>query len=185
MRKINPQTWEAAAGLMANSIDTKRAKGVSHPHSNDHDLLLAAIRNEYDSFAAIYYGAEMHEEIGVNWFSAIAIMILDMVNFYYDNTVTLKAETVLPLLRRKQQDYGYENIDRFGTDGLFVRIHDKIARLENIAKHTEGNNRAYQTNYETAQDTFIDLIGYCIIGCMVVRDLWRLPMQGDHEDILA
>lgn len=175
MRKISPETWDAAAGLMANNIDTKRVQGVRHPHSQDRDLLLGVIRNEYDTFAAVYYGAEVYEDVGANWFAAMAIMFLDMTKFYYGDDFELTATQVIPLLRKKQEDYGYENISRFGTDGLLVRIHDKIARLENLT----GKN----ANFESVEDTFLDLVGYCIIGCMVVRNIWRLPLSDQYEHI--
>ena len=167
--RINPETWDAAAGLMANTIDVKRARGVRHPFHADPDASLGVLRNEYDHFSARYYGAEVHEDIACNWFQAIAIITLDQA-FAKSEDVT-SASSVLPLLRSKMEDYGYDNIDRFGLDGLLVRLHDKIARLENLWE------RGAEANNESLTDTHIDIIGYCIIGCMVVRDLWRLPLN--------
>ncbi len=171
---------------MANNIDTKRSQGVRHPHSYDHDLLLGVIRNEYDTFAAVYYGAEMYEEIGANWFSAMAIMCLDMIKFYADDTFEedVTASSLLPMLTKKQLDYGYENINRFGTDGLLVRMHDKIARLENlVANRKDLNVRDLDIYFESVEDTLKDLVGYCIIACMVVRDIWNLPMNDKYDHI--
>ena len=163
--RINPETWDAAAGLMANTIDVKRARGVRHPFHADPDASLGMLRNEYDHFAARYYGAEVHEDIACNWFQAMAIITLDLGDYVET------ASGVLPLLRSKMEDYGYDNIDRFGLDGLLVRLHDKIARLENLYE------RGAEANNESLTDTHADIIGYCIIGCMVAMDLWRLPLN--------
>jgi len=168
--RINPETWDAAAGLMANSVDVKRTRGVRHPFYTDPHASLAAMRNEYDHFAARYYGSEVDEDIASHWFQAIAIMALDQAYSMCSDEIET-ASSVLPLLRKKMEDYGYDNIDRFGLDGILVRLHDKIARLENLyGKGETGKN-------ESLTDTHIDIIGYCIIGCMVVRDLWRLPLN--------
>ena len=186
--RIKPETWNASAGLMANNIDTKRARGVRHPHAHDHDLLLGVIRNEYDTFAGVYYGAEIYEEVGANWFAAMAIMCLDMTTFYADDTFEepLSASSLIPFLTQKQLDYGYENINRFGTDGLLVRMHDKIARLENlVANRSKVSINDLEINFESIEDTLADLIGYCIIGCMVVRDIWKLPMNDKYVHVKA
>jgi len=168
--RINPETWDAAAGLMANSIDVKRARGVRHPFHADPDASLGMLRSEYDHFSATYYGAEVHEDIACNWFQAIAIITLDQA-YIKDVTAPAGAASVLPLLRSKMEDYGYDNIDRFGLDGILVRLHDKIARLENLYE------RGAEANNESLADTHADIIGYCIIGCMVAMDLWRLPLN--------
>ena len=143
--RINPETWDAAAGLMANTIDVKRARGVRHPFHADPDASLGVLRNEYDHFSARYYGAEVDEDIACNWFQAMAIITLDLGDH------SESASAVLPLLRSKMEDYGYDNIDRFGLDGILVRLHDKIARLENLyGKGETGKN-------ESLTDTHIDL----------------------------
>lgn len=73
-------------------------------------------------------------------------------------------------LIRKQKDYGPENIARFGNIGLLIRMHDKIARLENIYQKCDGEfNKAVNVNAvsdETIIDTLIDIIGYSAIALM-------------------
>jgi hypothetical protein len=77
---------------------------------------------------------------------------------------------VVELLIRKQKDYGPENIARFGNVGLLIRMHDKIARLENILERSKNNfNTAVSVNMvedETIIDTLIDIIGYSSIAIM-------------------
>lgn len=61
---------------------------------------------------------------------------------------------------RKQRDYGHKNISRFGRQGLMVRLHDKVARLENLL----GSSRV--PNNESIEDNVLDLVGYACIGMM-------------------
>ena len=75
------------------------------------------------------------------------------------------------LVTRKQRDYGCDNIMRFGRLGLLVRVHDKIARLENLAaRGTEPNN-------ESIVDNYLDVIGYCVVAMMFERGWFTLPLE--------
>jgi len=72
---------------------------------------------------------------------------------------------------RKQRDYGSDNILRFGRLGLLVRVHDKIARLENLAaRGTEPGN-------ESISDNYMDVIGYCTVAMMFEHGWFTLPLQ--------
>lgn len=77
---------------------------------------------------------------------------------------------ILDLLVRKQKDYGCENINRFGTTGLDVRLWDKLARLINLRKN--GNT----PENESYLDTLMDIVGYTVIREMVLRDKFNLPV---------
>ncbi len=75
------------------------------------------------------------------------------------------------LLARKQHDYGHQNIDKFGTLGVRVRLWDKIARLENLGRRQEtAKNEAYD-------DTLIDIVGYCTIYMMVMNGTFSFPLS--------
>jgi hypothetical protein len=81
------------------------------------------------------------------------------------------ASEIAAVLVRKQTDYGHNNIARFGSTGLAVRVHDKIARLENLAaKGTQPEN-------ESLRDNFIDVIGYAAIGMMWEAGEFLLPLE--------
>lgn len=75
------------------------------------------------------------------------------------------------IMVRKHQDYGPFNISNSpggAMNGLIVRLHDKIARLENLFyKKTDT------PNYESIEDTFIDIANYAIIGLLVQRRQWE------------
>jgi hypothetical protein len=89
-------------------------------------------------------------------------------------------ELLVELFISKQRDYGSENIAKFGTAGLLIRIHDKIARLENIMDRSSGNfNTAVQVNAvagETIIDTLHDVVGYATIALMWLK----IDVNGDR-----
>ena len=173
--RLNPCYWDDAAALAAVRIDIKRTEGVRHPMYADGELMLAVLREEYDNFAAVNYGAEPEATIASNWFTAMGIMTIDAA--LAKGLEIESADSLLPLLRSKMEDYGYENIQRFGLDGILVRMHDKIARLQNLLGKSEVNNESVEDNYK-------DLLGYSIIGWIFMNDLWRLPLK-EHADLLA
>ena len=73
------------------------------------------------------------------------------------------------LLLRKQIDYGPTNISRAPggpLNGLRVRMHDKIARINNLLdKNIDPQN-------ESLRDSFIDLLNYSAIAIMVLENKW-------------
>lgn len=64
-------------------------------------------------------------------------------------------------LVRKQRDYGHNNILRFGTYGVIVRCHDKIARLEHLLETGKDPQN------ESIRDNLMDVAGYAAIGIML------------------
>jgi hypothetical protein len=82
-------------------------------------------------------------------------------------------DVLVDLFISKQRDYGSENISKFGTAGLLIRIHDKIARLENIMERSQNDfNTAVGVNAvagETIVDTLYDVVGYSTIGLMWLK----------------
>jgi hypothetical protein len=75
------------------------------------------------------------------------------------------------VLVKKQNDYGSDNIIRFGRIGLLVRLHDKVARLENLIK-----KKADPIN-ESLYDNYMDVINYCAIGMMVEQEWFTLELS--------
>ena len=84
------------------------------------------------------------------------------------------AQRVLDVVIRKQCDYGHHNIARFGRLGLLVRLHDKIARLENLL----GTGSA--PNHESIEDNILDVIGYSIVGTMWEEETFLLEVVPPH-----
>jgi hypothetical protein len=64
------------------------------------------------------------------WMKLGALAIIWGMN----NGYKIHREELLATLVRKQHDYGHDNIGRYGTTGILIRVHDKIARLENLTE---------------------------------------------------
>jgi hypothetical protein len=74
------------------------------------------------------------------------------------------------IILKKQEDYGPLNIALApggAMNGLRVRMYDKLARLNNLA------DKGTTPNYESIEDTLIDLANYAIIGLLVQRGQWE------------
>jgi hypothetical protein len=73
------------------------------------------------------------------------------------------------LLLSKHEDYGPKNIsDSPGgpLNGLRVRMHDKLARINNLTDTNKG------PQHESLEDSFKDMANYAIIGLLVLRGQW-------------
>lgn len=80
---------------------------------------------------------------------------------------------------RKQHDYGPENIAKFGMWGLIVRLHDKIARLDNLlSTRRKGFN---SVSDETVYDTLLDVVGYSTVAMLWINNWFLLPMKQDKN----
>ncbi len=80
------------------------------------------------------------------------------------------------LARRKNADYGNDNISVTGLIGIAVRLVDKAMRLYNLTQR-EG-----QVKDETIEDTLRDIANYGDIGAMLQMGWWNLPWD-DTERI--
>lgn len=82
------------------------------------------------------------------------------------------------ILVQKQLDYGPYNISNAPggpLNGLMVRMHDKIARLNNLIYEVKDTPKN-----ESVEDSFIDLLNYSAIALMVLRGKWSgVPSQRD------
>lgn len=70
------------------------------------------------------------------------------------------------LFAAKQESYGRGNIDGFGELGVLVRLNDKVERLKNLIYRGKSND------LEAVEDTWLDVIGYGLIGLMIHRGRW-------------
>ena len=73
------------------------------------------------------------------------------------------------LLLSKHRDYGPKNISLApggAINGLRVRMHDKLARINNL--FDSGAN----PQHESLEDSFKDMANYAIIGLLVLREQW-------------
>ena len=74
----------------------------------------------------------------------------------------------------KHEDYGPSNIANApggALNGLRVRMHDKLARINNIYEYME-DTKGFQPQHESLEDSFKDMANYAIIGLLVLRGKW-------------
>ena len=83
------------------------------------------------------------------------------------------------IMLKKHEDYGPMNIAGAPggpMNGLRVRMYDKLARLNNLIDTGDT------PNYESIEDTLLDLANYAIIGLLVQRGQWEgLPNSHDAK----
>ncbi len=73
------------------------------------------------------------------------------------------------LLVSKHNDYGPKNISNSPggpMNGLVVRMHDKMARIENLLYSGKT------IKHESVRDSFIDMANYAVIALMVLDEKW-------------
>lgn len=73
------------------------------------------------------------------------------------------------VLLSKHEDYGPKNIANSPggpLNGLRVRMHDKLARMNNLL------DSGKTPKHESLRDTFLDMANYGIIGLLVVDGEW-------------
>jgi len=79
-------------------------------------------------------------------------------------------DQLLSILVMKQIDYGPLNIWNApggATNGLMVRMSDKLERLKNLIYNS------IEPNNEALEDSFVDIANYAIIALMVERGIWE------------
>lgn len=179
-RDTNPKYWEDAAYVVIVEILSYLVSGVKKltDMRAQHDIMISknalsittedcwSTNEEMSEFwkllAAITGNVAGNQ--GIEFFG------FNLLNVQYKELSVLSSE-IAELLSKKQRDYGSDNILRFGRFGLLVRVHDKIARLENLASTgTIPNN-------ESVVDNYMDVIGYCTVAIMFERNWFTLPLR--------
>jgi hypothetical protein len=154
-----PTTWNAAAATAATAIWDYP---FSHPGIALNEIRLTFNRVE-QAFDANPEDTNMLAEL---WSS-----LGNVAARYASNSGSrFTAEELTHTLVRKQRDYGHHNILRFGTYGVIVRCHDKIARLE----HLQATGQSPQN--ESVRDNIMDVAGYSAIGIMLATSTFELPL---------
>lgn len=86
-----------------------------------------------------------------------------------DTHLAFLLDEAADLLLRKHEDYGPDNINKspFGPlFGLLVRLYDKQARAAHLVSQDKD------ANYESLEDTFMDMLNYSAIALLVLRGQW-------------
>ena len=172
--KTPPTTWDDAA---------RRAVFQIFNHSFNTWDRLSDVR-EYLDYLIDEIGPESKKEISGNvaaeyWaiLGRTAAVVAEKKEIFkeIDEELAGHVDRITEILVRKQHDYGHHNIARFGRAGLLVRMHDKVARLENLLEFLKSPEN------ESVVDNFIDVIGYASIGIMWERNWFLLPLAPAAE----
>lgn len=153
-------TWDSSAAAALRDIYAliRRKPRVS----------LQEIREDFDLFIdEMFHTPTGFSKARTHW----SIVGANALEWGIANGFKINQDTLLKILVRKQRDYGHENISRFGRQGLMVRMHDKVARLENLV------NNGQTPENESVADTVTDIAGYAAIGIMWESRLFLLPLE--------
>lgn len=96
----------------------------------------------------------------------------------FEEKAYMITDDLVNLLVRKQSDYGSHNIAGApggAMNGLLVRMHDKLARINNLT------NNKKEPNYESLHDSFSDLANYCVIAIMVLNGWWEGAKYPEYD----
>jgi hypothetical protein len=157
---MESDTWNAAAARVVKIIFQ-----ILNAEYIDVSLGLHDIRRMYDEvWSMLSTNPEFSGEAAFFNVGAAALRAAGAAG------VEINEENLVDTLVRKQSDYGPDNIARFGRDGILVRLHDKIARLENLAAKDEPPMN------ESVSDNYLDVIGYCSVGVMWETQEFLLPL---------
>lgn len=163
------KTWEQSATQWVGHIASLGDKGKPR-------LDFGLLRDRIDALIGIVFHND--EEPNPDAFVVVAVPVVHELRHQGEWDT---AEMAL-LLAAKQHDYGHKNIDRFGLKGIVVRLNDKYERLANLEFTRqflkEGNSVAPKVD-ETIVDTLRDIVGYCVIGLMVLDDTFKLELGED------
>ena len=92
----------------------------------------------------------------------------------FESAVAQTFQELVDLLLSKHKDYGPKNISEApggAINGLRVRMHDKLARINNLYEYMEDTG-GFQPQHESLEDSFKDLANYAIIALLVLKGKW-------------
>jgi hypothetical protein len=79
-----------------------------------------------------------------------------------EEQIRIITDEVIKMLLSKNEDYGSASFD-LGLNGNMVHLWDKVKRYKTLVE----NNR--NPNFESIQDTLKDIIGYGVIGLIIIN----------------
>jgi hypothetical protein len=77
------------------------------------------------------------------------------------------ADPIIQTLIKKNQDYGGASFD-LGLTGNMVHLWDKVKRYKTLVERKLISNG--EPNFESIQDTLKDIIGYSLIGLIILEN---------------
>lgn len=148
-------TWNEAVISTVDYLSNSKLYPHKNTYESDHDHL-------YDN--AERWIAGDRSRIVATFNASIGIIASSGID-----RATVK-ENLIDLLVTKQQDYGPQNILRFGESGIRVRVSDKIERIKNLTSRGESGSS------EPLEDAYYDIAGYAVISKMLEDGVFELPL---------
>jgi len=158
-----PLTWNEAA---------REKTAHLYLSMEDKHVNVASIRYVFERLSAKYFydvSPETKNPVHELW-TEIGVKAL---TWGQKKNIVIDQKNLLATLISKQRDYGHQNIAKYGREGLIIRVHDKIARLENLTK----NEVMRDAQNEPISDTILDIAGYSVIGMMWESEIFLLPLM--------
>jgi len=171
-------TWEGSAKNKLSRITRPvRRLGIHKKSSKTAGQLVPQLRRNLDYLIDNYLQSTSPSDSSVfvqfwELLASDAFAELQLLNSGYE-VPEIAIEHIAELLIGKQSDYGTENIARFGRTGLIIRLHDKVARLENL----RDSSLTLNPWNESIEDTLLDIIGYSVVGMMWEDGTFMVPLQ--------
>jgi len=159
--QLKPRTWNESASTSVDKI-WEQIPGLNAD--------IQIIRTSFEFLSTSYFDddtAKNKESVIELWITLGAYAI----TWGKIQSIDISKTKLLETLVRKQRDYGHHNIAKYGRKGIIIRVHDKIARLENLTgQQLEAAN-------EPIEDTILDIAGYSAIGIMWETGTFLLPLE--------
>jgi hypothetical protein len=161
-----PATWNDASLSASLEIQELASSFLRTNHKVD----VPSIRHAFEHLSGPFFND--NSEVSKNMVFGCWKEIGGLSLYYATrNEFEIPLEHLASTLVRKQRDYGHNNIAKYGRQGLIIRVHDKIARLENL---TQKQSAAAN---EPIEDTLLDIAGYSAIGMMWESGTFLLPLE--------
>jgi hypothetical protein len=148
--------------------------GLGEPSKND--KINGAKGSKYRPTTGYYYGTDTsYEDMTKSYAKYFKKNYVSKAEPIDENHSSLSLDLAMildeaeELLLKKHQDYGPDNINKSPLGpmaGLLVRMHDKQARAIHLI------NKGTDANYESLEDTFMDMLNYSAIAILVLRKQW-------------
>lgn len=151
-------TWEEATRKVADEIRDTQIGGYPDP--------LSAV----ETFIDLTHRGQIEPRAGLMLVADEATTVFALAT---NQSRATALSSVCVTLAEKQADYGPQNILWAGMPGILLRMHDKVARIRNL------ETRGLRGSNEPLTDSWLDLVGYAIVGVMLLDGTFELPLLRD------
>lgn len=125
-------------------------------HNNGHK------QNYYKPSIANFDGDERTLQFWDDCFEFVSILITKNESTMTEQQIKKITDEVTAILLKKNADYGSASFD-LGLNGNMVHLWDKVRRYRSLVENKSN------PNFESVEDTLKDIIGYAVIGLIILE----------------